>query len=698
MLLVVCDDAVHPQERMWCSDALRAGLESVAGPVSLAGDLTGIPSSGAPAGSSVVWLSCGAERARIEAAAAAASEILMLIAVAAGFRSPLGNRSAESAGTWQFIGTLTAPRIAVWLCAADAGRPDPIGEIGAALGAHRSVRIRQPGSRKAHRQMHRLGRSLVTAACAPQRLDRSDGVVRRQNAAGAATDALETLLSEPDVEEFQIRGGESMIVQYSGGRIERRPSPFATDEDLIEAVRFMAAYSGDRPQRFDELDPRLDVRIGERWRLHAEAFVTSPPNVVLRSNLAGRMRLPDLGFVSPELGSILIEAIAGRTRANVVVAAAMGGGKTTLCQALLAAVPDNERIDTIEDTPELRLAAYGIHPNTFERLTRDPNQDGHGRHSMADHIRDAKRANASKLVVGEIRGDGCEALLDAMSSGIDGCLVTLHSQAGKGVLEKLVAYACSEGAEPDYARRQIAAAVDLCVWMGRNSAGQRVVADVTQLTGIDEVTGVISTECLWALRPGERWATPVRRPVGRVERIYESAGFRVDGGTEEHVPTLFSRIADSRPAAQEASSSIRDGSVASEPYSGAQPAPEPQPLEPARVSAQPRSRTATADDPIRTDSPSAISSPPEDRSEPDAVPPMFDAVSMPATVSDGIIWDPGPLVPIEDSPPYEPLVPEPRHHRPTRAEPRARIVSEHRDSAESVRGPGGEATENSVPC
>ena len=361
---------------------------------------------------------------------------------------------------------------------------------------------------------------------------------------------------------------------------------------------------------------------------------------------------------------------------------------------MLAAVPDNERIDTIEDTPELRLAAYGIHPNTFERLTRDPNQDGHGRHSMADHIRDAKRANASKLVVGEIRGDGCEALLDAMSSGIDGCLVTLHSQAGKGVLEKLVAYACSEGAEPDYARRQIAAAVDLCVWMGRNSAGQRVVADVTQLTGIDEVTCVISTECLWALRPGERWATP----VGSVERIYESAGFRVDGGTEEHVPTLFSRIVDAPPAAQEASNSIRDGSVASEPYSGAQPAPEQQPLEPARVSAQPRSRTATADDPIRTDSPSAISSPPEDRSEPDAVLPMFDAVSMPATASNGIIWDPGPLVPIEDSPPDEPLVPEPRHHRPTRAEPRTRIVSEHRDSAESVRGPGGEATENSVPC
>ena len=170
MLLVVCDDAVHPQARMWCSDALRAGLESVAGPVSLAGDLTGIPSSGAPAGSSVVWLSCGAERARIEAAAAAASEILMLIAVAAGFRSPLGNRSAETAGTWQFIGTLTAPRIAVWLCAADAGRPDPIGELGAGagrspLGAHQTTRQSQgsPSDAPARAQLgHRCLRSPTT--------------------------------------------------------------------------------------------------------------------------------------------------------------------------------------------------------------------------------------------------------------------------------------------------------------------------------------------------------------------------------------------------------------------------------------------------------------------------------------------------------------------------------------------------------
>ena len=101
---------------------------------------------------------------------------------------------------------------------------------------------------------------------------------------------------------------------------------------------------------------------------------------------------------------------------------------------------------------------------------------------MADHVRDAKRANSSKLVVGEVRGEGTMALLDAMSSGLDGCIVTLPSPPGDGVMEKLTAYATSEGADESLARRSIAIAVHLLVWMGRNHAGERVIADVTQLT------------------------------------------------------------------------------------------------------------------------------------------------------------------------------------------------------------------------
>lgn len=115
------------------------------------------------------------------------------------------------------------------------------------------------------------------------------------------------------------------------------------------------------------------------------------------------------------------------------------------------------------------------------------------------------------------------ALLDAMSSGLDGCLVTLHSPPGEGVLEKLTAYACSEGADVGHARRSIAIAVHLLVWMGRNSVGERVIGDVTQISGLDG-KGMLRTRPLWQMRPDQRWAQPVESPLGRVADVYRSAG------------------------------------------------------------------------------------------------------------------------------------------------------------------------------
>ena len=397
----------------------------------------------------------------------------------------------------------------------------------------------QPAGRD-RRRLHRLGRKLAWTAVAPRRLDPLDRETHLWSASQAAQTRLADLLDETGVEEFQIRGGECMIVHRAEGQRERRNSPFASNEELIETARHLASFSGGQPQRFDLLDSRLDIRLGDRWRLHAEAFMCHPPTMVLRSNMAGKATLSDLNVAVPLLQKILVGAVSGSLRANIVVAAAMGGGKTTLCQALLAAVDESERIDTIEDTPELRLAQYGIHPNSFERLTRDANNDGVGKLTMSDHIRDAKRANSSKLVIGETRGEGTLALLDAMSSGLNGCLVTLHSQPGAGVLAKLLSYACSEGADPRFARQQIAIAVHLLVWMGRNELGERVISDVTQIVSYDDRHDTIDTRCLWSLTPGQRWAAPVGRPHGQIEQLYQSVG--IDLATTEQRAATSSQV------------------------------------------------------------------------------------------------------------------------------------------------------------
>ena len=514
MLMVSTDRRLDPHAAGWVVRTIIDGVRASAADVVVGESLADRALAASAHRAAVVAVDAGEDESVLRSTAAAAAGVLW---VTAGAGCGLRSRLHLSAGP------AAAVPLALVVMSDHAVDAD---EVRMLAGAQVVRSVPSAPTRRSERVLRRLGRSLGSLAAAPQRMDSTDRAVRRESASAAAAHRLREMLGEDDVEEFQIRGGESMVVEFSNGERQSRPSPFLSDDELIGACRFLAAYSGERPQRFDELDPRLDTRIGDRWRLHAEAFVCSPPTLVLRSNLGGRRTLAELGLCSEQMADVLVEAIAGDVRANVVVAAAMGGGKTTLCQALLARVPPTERIDTIEDTPELRLREYGIHPNAYERLTRDANNDGVGKHSMADHVRDAKRANSSKLVVGEVRGEGTMALLDAMSSGLDGCIVTLHSPPGDGVLEKLTAYATSEGADEGLARRSIAIAVHLLVWMGRNHAGDRVIADVTQITGAD-ADGSIETRCLWRLQPGERWATPVDQPVGRMADVYRSAAVAV---------------------------------------------------------------------------------------------------------------------------------------------------------------------------
>lgn len=401
--------------------------------------------------------------------------------------------------------------------------------LAATAGVSRMLCVRPAPNRRSIRLLRRLGRQMASYAVLPRRFEASDAATHRAGARRQAEHILGELLADEQVEEYQIFGGGRMQIQYADGRREDRDSPFPTDRSLEEAIKFLATFGGDRPHRFDEQSPRLDMNLKDRWRLHAEGFVVQPMYLALRANMGGRKSLTELGFAGSRLNKLLVGAVAGTNRANMIVAATMSGGKTTLLQALLAHTPPYERVDTIEDTPELRLSRYGLHRFTFERLTRDANAEGVGKLTMTDHIRDAKRGNAGKIVVGEVRGEGTLALFDAMSSGINGCLATLHAPPGPGVLEKLVAYAASEGASGDYARRQIVAGVHLLVWLGRNIRNERVVANVTEIVDIDEVQDRIRTRRLWQLVEGERWARPVALPENpAVVALYDEASIPLD--------------------------------------------------------------------------------------------------------------------------------------------------------------------------
>ena len=516
MLMLGVGERLTAEVASWASDALCSGVAARCGGVAVGESLLDEALvSDAPA-TVLMHRDTGDDAARRAAASAAAAVVWVSDGPVEGLRAHLG---LERGPGWR------VPVAVVLLGGRKldkaAGRfrsgAQQIEVLPAVLGGRFERRLR--------RRLRRIGRRYADAAAASQRFEAADASARRLGAKSAARRVVNELIEASDVEEYQIVGGEFMRIEYASGERRFRDSPFGSGDDLVEAAKFMAAYGGDRPQRFDRLSPTLDVMVAG-WRVHVEAWQSTVPTMVLRSNRLTGSSLSDLGVADDDLVAVLVETMAGRTRANCVFAGPMGSGKTTLAQHALSHVPANERIDTIEDTLELRLREKGFHRFTVEHQTREANTEGLGRIDQGMLVYSTKRSNTDKIVVGEIRGPGTVALLDAMSLALSGCLVTLHSQPGRGVLEKLVEYACSDGDSPLEARRKIAASMHLLVWMGRNHLGQRAIADVTQIEGVDDA-GAIATKCLWTLRDGDRWASPVSSPTGYVRRLYESAGVDV---------------------------------------------------------------------------------------------------------------------------------------------------------------------------
>ena len=517
MLLVIQDKGLAGDVRNWTTRSLTEGIRRRAREVTVVEHL-GDETLRTAGGGQVVTLRSDTDRDRMLATAASAAAVVLITE---------GN--AQGVRPWLNLDNGSGWKVPIVVVSVTDEPAESLDLLAATAGVSQMRNIRPAPHRRAVRLLNRMGKSLAVYAVQPRRFEAGDAATHRAGARQQAEDLLRELMDIEDVEEYQVFGGGRMQVQYSDGRREDRASPFANDHSLEEAIKFLATFGGNRPHRFDEQHPRLDMNLKDRWRLHAEGFVVRPMYLALRANMGGRLTLEQLGFADHRLNSLLVGAVAGTRRANTIVAATMSGGKTTLLQALLAHTPAHERVDTIEDTPELRLADYGLHRMTFERLTRDANADGIGKLAMTDHIRDAKRGNASKIVVGEVRGEGTLALFDAMSSGMNGCLATLHSPPGSGVLEKLVAYASSEGASGEYARRQIAAGVHLLVWLGRNDRNERVIADVTEVVDIDETSGQIRTGCLWQLLESGRWARPVALPQNPVvAALYRAVGVSLD--------------------------------------------------------------------------------------------------------------------------------------------------------------------------
>jgi pilus assembly protein CpaF len=319
---------------------------------------------------------------------------------------------------------------------------------------------------------------------------------------------LEPLMKDPTVADILINGPQTVYVERHG-RLELAPVQFDDDRHLRQVVQRIVGRVG---RRVDESSPLVDARLPDGSRVNA---VLSPValdgTIVSIRRFGGRpLQLDDLvaaDALSPEMAAFLTACV--RSRVNIVISGGTGSGKTTLLNALSAFIPDGERIVTIEDAAELRLQRRHV----VRMETRSGNVEGVGTVTTRDLVRNALRMRPDRIIVGECRGAEALDMLQAMNSGHDGSMTTLHANDTRDAVARLEIMVGTAGLElPIWAiRRQVASAVQVIVQAARLSGGVRKVTKVSEVTGFDGVEiGVVDLFGFEQERLDER-----ERAVGR---------------------------------------------------------------------------------------------------------------------------------------------------------------------------------------
>ncbi|MFR9674416.1 CpaF family protein [Streptomyces sp. TR06-5] len=308
---------------------------------------------------------------------------------------------------------------------------------------------------------------------------------------------LEPLLEDASITEIMVNGPERIYVER-GGRVEQLPLRFASHEQLMQTIERIVSTVN---RRVDESNPMVDARLPSGERVN----VIIPPLSLTGATLTIR-RFPR-AFTLPELvelGSMdeqMVTLLAGMVRAkmNVIVSGGTGSGKTTLLNALSALIPDGERIITVEDAAELQLQQSHV----IRLETRPPNVEGKGQITIRDLVRNSLRMRPDRIVVGEVRGGETLDMLQAMSTGHDGSLATVHANSAEDAMLRLQTLASmSEVKIPFEALRdQINSAVDCVVQLSRAADGSRKISEIAMLAGRGRQTYEIASVCRFEAEP-----------------------------------------------------------------------------------------------------------------------------------------------------------------------------------------------------
>ncbi len=293
---------------------------------------------------------------------------------------------------------------------------------------------------------------------------------------------LEPLLGDPSVSDILVNSYKTVYVERKG-RLERAPIHFDSDAHLLKIIEKIVSRVG---RRIDESSPMVDARLPDGSRVNAiiPPLALDGPALSIRrfSEVPLTMtNLVEYGSLTDEMALIIAALVKAKT--NILVSGGTGSGKTTLLNIMSGFIPDTERIITIEDAAELRLQQ----PHVVRLETRAPNLEGKGEVSQRDLLKNTLRMRPDRIVVGEVRGAEVLDMLQAMNTGHEGSLTTIHANSARDSLTRLENMIGLAGmkVEQRALRQQIVSAIAVIIQSARLSDGRRKVTSIQEVTGME---------------------------------------------------------------------------------------------------------------------------------------------------------------------------------------------------------------------
>jgi pilus assembly protein CpaF len=293
---------------------------------------------------------------------------------------------------------------------------------------------------------------------------------------------IDRFLKDPEVTEVMVNGPESVFIERHG-KITKGPASFVDETHLRRIIDKIVGQVG---RRIDEATPMVDARLPDGSRVNAvvHPLAIGGPFLTIRKFATDPFQVSDLigfGTLSPQTARFLEACVVGRL--NIIVSGGTGTGKTTTLNVLSSFIPDDERIVTVEDAKELQL--HQEHVLAME--ARPPNIEGRGEVTIRDLVRNSLRMRPDRIVVGECRGGEALDMLQAMNTGHDGSITTIHSNSPRDTLARIETMTLMAGFDlPVRAiREQMASALDLVVHLSRLRDGTRRVTHVTEVQGME---------------------------------------------------------------------------------------------------------------------------------------------------------------------------------------------------------------------